>query len=152
MPAAYVDISNLAKDLSLAGQRVDLAIAGAIRTAALAIQHEAQQDAPKKTGTLASSIQVNFVGPLTAVIGPTVYYGVYQEFGTRGPYVIKPRKPDGRLVFQVNGTTVFAKQVTHPGLHARPYMRPAAQDVVGNLVQKVGGVGVQMVMEPNVND
>ena len=149
MSAVYVDVSNLATAIGGAGGRADAAIAVAIRGAANQIQQEAQQLAPKRTGTLASSIVANFPGPLTAVIGPSASYGAYQEFGTRGPYEIHPRRPGGRLVFQVEGKTVYAKKVTHPGLKAQPYMRPAAKDVIGNLVDSVGGIGVNMVVSPD---
>lgn len=41
------------------------------------------------------------------------------------PHVIVPKasNPIGRLVFQVNGRTVFAKKVNHPGNRPNPYLR-----------------------------
>lgn len=153
MPAVYADISALSQSLALAsGSKVNVAVAGAIRVAAGQIQTEAQEKAPKKTGALASSISVSFHGPLTAIIGPGVDYGVYQEFGTHGPYEIHPKKPGGVLVFEINGTVVRTKKVIHPGLKPRPFMRPAAQDVIGKLTDRIGGIGVNMIVEGDVGD
>lgn len=151
MPAAFADVSQLAADLHKAsGQHTHDAAAGLIRSAASQIQSVAQEMAPKRTGALASSITVRFAGPLTAVIGPTEFYGVFQEFGTKGPYTIKPKRPDGYLVFEVNGTKVFARQVTHPGIRAHPFMRPATQQVIDNMTGDMADTGVQLIMEPSV--
>lgn len=144
--AATIDLNNLAKDLNGAAANVDSVVAGLIRNAAYDLQRDAQQRAPIRTGALRSSIQVSFRGPLYAEIGPSVFYGVFQEFGTRGPYEIRPKRPGGVLVFTVNGTRVVTKKVTHPGLDARPYMRPAAQDIAADLTDKTGSAGVQLII------
>lgn len=51
------------------------------------------------------------------------------ERGTR-PHVIRPRKARV-LVFQVNGRTVFAREVHHPGTRAYRIMETALRRVVG---------------------
>ena len=61
--------------------------AAVLRRAALAIQADAQALAPVDTGALRSSISTTVegdgrFGAMTAEIGPTVEYGIYQEFGT----------------------------------------------------------------------
>jgi HK97 gp10 family phage protein len=102
------------------------------------VQAEAQSLAPIKSGALRNSITVRYVGALSAVIGPQVNYGVYQEFGTgtRGEfptasYTITPKKGQ-YLSFNVNGKKVVTRKVTHPGIPARPYMRPALANVLGD--------------------
>lgn len=59
----------------------------ALRRAAYAIQADAQALAPVDTGALRSSITTTIegdgrFGTMAAEIGPTVEYGIYQEFGT----------------------------------------------------------------------
>lgn len=150
MPAVYADLTNLTKALDAASKdKTHLAMAGILRQMAGEIQTTAEDLAPKRTGALAASIQVTFNGPLDVIIGPTVHYGPFQEFGTKGPYTIEPRRPGGVLVFEVNGTKVFTKKVTHPGLKARPYMRPAAEQVIRKYTREVGNVGVQIIVAPD---
>lgn len=67
--------------------RLGAAGSAALRRAAYAIQADAQALAPVDTGTLRASISTSIegdgrFGAMTAEIGPTVEYGIYQEFGT----------------------------------------------------------------------
>lgn len=54
-----------------------------VKKAGLAIQARAQSMAPVKTGTLRRSITTQFPTDLSAVVGPSVHYGIFLEFGTR---------------------------------------------------------------------
>lgn len=54
--------------------------------------------------------------------------GVFQEYGTQGPYVIEARVAKA-LAFEVGGQTVFAKHVVHPGLPARSFMQSTADEL-----------------------
>lgn len=67
--------------------RLGAAGSAALRRAAYAIQADAQALAPVDTGALRSSISTTVTGDgrfgaMAAEIGPTVEYGIYQEFGT----------------------------------------------------------------------
>lgn len=54
-------------------------------------------------------------------IGTALRFAWYHHHGTR-PYTIRPKR-GGRLVFRVgDGSTVFAREVRHPGLPARPFL------------------------------
>lgn len=137
MTAASADLRELASDLAYAsGTGIEKAAIDLITDVAMKVQQFAAAAAPRDTGKLSASIAITWVDRLTAVIGPTVFYGVYQEFGTgsRGEfpghiYEIRPKsKP--YLVFKVNGKTVVARVVHHPGVRAKPYMRPAAQQAL----------------------
>jgi phage gpG-like protein len=157
--AAYADLTALAQDLAYAsGVGIAKATEKVIKDAAQNIQSEAQTRAPIKSGALRNSISIRYPDPYSAIIGPDVEYGVYQEFGTglRGefpgaPYEIKPRNPGGVLAFKIGNRTVFAKKVTHPGVRARAYMRGALEDYLGDrLVTKMAEAGSLVIIKgPN---
>ena len=89
--AASADLSALAQDLSVISQTSAAAAAQqVIQQAAQRVQAEAQSLAPVKTGALRDSISIKYPSPTSAIIGPQVSYGVYQEFGTgsRGEFEI----------------------------------------------------------------
>lgn len=44
-----------------------------------------------------------------------------------GPYTIRPRKGKA-LKFEVDGRTVYARSVRHPGTKGRPWMRRAGEE------------------------
>jgi HK97 gp10 family phage protein len=150
MSVAYADLSGLAENFarasgqSFAAAAADLVNSYAAQTAALA-----QSYAPVDTGALRDAITISRPSPLTAVIGPArIPYAVYQEFGTasRGEfggsvYTIRPKKPGGVLVFTVNGRTVYAKEVKHPGIPPHPYMRPAFERIVTPFGQSLAELG-----------
>jgi phage gpG-like protein len=85
------------------------------------------------------------VEPRRVVWGTNVSYAAVQNFGGRKSYVIKPRKPGGRLLF----AGVLARQVKHPPLAARTFMgfsrqalaemrrtmQEAAQDAIGTALR-----------------
>lgn len=73
-------ISNRLPGLSGAARK---AVSDEVKRAALEIQAGAQQKAPVKTGTLRRSISSQFPSDVSAVVGPSVEYGLYVEMGTR---------------------------------------------------------------------
>ena len=80
-------VRKIGADLRGESARVGARAALAIRRTAAAIERDAKINAPVDTGALRSSISTatgNDVrgGRMTAVIGPTVSYGVYVELGT----------------------------------------------------------------------
>jgi len=137
--AATADLVSLAADLSAAsGDSLMISAEKIIKDAAQKIQATAQANAPFKSGKLRASIRIRYVGPLTAIIGPSVDYGVYQEFGTgtrgefpTGVYEIRPRNAKV-LSWTSNGKRRFAKVVHHPGIKPHPFMRPAFEQVLGD--------------------
>lgn len=151
--AASADLTSLASDLAYASnQGMFKAAQQIIQTTAMNVRDEAQTRAPVKSGRLRDSITVRYVSALSAIIGPQVNYGVYQEFGTgtRGEfptasYTIKPK--NGKyLSFTVNGKRVVTRSVTHPGIKARPYMRPALTETLGDeMTQKLLEKGALLI-------
>jgi phage gpG-like protein len=128
-----------------------------IMQTAMKVQSEAQTRAPIKSGRLRDSISIQYPTPLSAVIGPQVSYGVYQEFGTgsRGefpgaPYKITPKKGT-YLKFKIGAKTVFVKSVDHPGVRARAYMRGGLEAALGaGMVEEMLKAGTLMITKgPN---
>lgn len=152
--AATADLRQLSANLASAGgYAFEPVAAQVVREAVEQVAAEAKSRAPRKTGALADSIVVVFQGPLTAMVGPTKKYGVFQEFGTgtrgefpTGMYVIRP-KVASKLRFEVDGKTVFAKEVHHPGIKAHPFMRPGLQAALDKLQDQLGQAGVSMSMK-----
>lgn len=143
------DLTSLAQALDQAsGIGIDRAAAEVVRDGAYGIQHTAQSKAPKRTGALASSIEVRFEGPLKATIGPTAKYAPFVVYGTR-PHPIYPRKPGGVLVFQSHGETVFTKKVNHPGTKANPFMHDATEEVLNEMAKNLGVAAVGIITDAN---
>lgn len=101
-----------------------------------------------RTGRLASSVVAYpaevignaIVGRVESSAG-TAFYGKIHEFGGQRPYVILPKNAKA-LAFMMNGKQVFAKSVFHPPLPARPFMKPAQdqmrQQIVEGLAEATG--------------
>lgn len=137
--AATADLTRLIQNFERA-QAVAPKIAQQYLTeAATDIRARMRALAPVKTGYLMNSIRI-ISEPGRMTIGPIgVFYAPYMEFGTGtrgefpGPmYEIRP-KTKKNLVFKINGRWVSTKVVKHPGVRARPYARPAARAVLGEL-------------------
>jgi len=150
--AASADLSALAADLAAAGQGIEKAAELVVASTAQKVQALAIAKAPRLTGKLAASITIRWEGKTTAIIGPQVKYGEYQEFGTasRGefggqPYVIRPKTAGGVLAFKINGRTIITKQVTHPGVKAQPFMRPALQEALGPMAERLAQTGALLI-------
>ena len=85
-----LDISQavaLASRFTTASGRIGAAASAVLRRTAYAIEADAKASAPVDTGALRASISTSLTGDgrggsMTAEIGPTVEYGVYQEYGT----------------------------------------------------------------------
>lgn len=103
----------------------------------------AKELVPRKTGNLGRTIRLGTVTDTGADIiaggqNGVGYAGVV-EFGSR-PHVIVPRYKKAlawggarRLSGSArsgSGATIFAKRVNHPGTKPKPYLVPAAQEVV----------------------
>ncbi|GAW54743.1 HK97-gp10 family putative phage morphogenesis protein [Nocardioides sp. PD653] len=77
----------VASQIAAAGPRIGAAGSAVLRRTAAAVQADAQALAPVDTGNLRSSISTTITGDgrtgqMSAEIGPTAEYGVFQEYGT----------------------------------------------------------------------
>jgi HK97 gp10 family phage protein len=115
---------------------------GALRAGAKVIEAEAKANVPVKSGVLRDSIRVSarLKGrTVTASIkagGKTksgdAFYAKFVEFGTAA-HAIKGRN-GGWLSFG----GLFAKSIQHPGMQAKPFMRPALDAKASDAVVAVG--------------
>jgi len=93
-------LSPLMSVLDIAGK--DIGVKGALTTAAIMVQRLARENAPVRSGRLYNSIGYKVNG-MTAVIAPTVDYGIYVEMGT-GLF-----GPKGQLIYPTSKRVLASK-------------------------------------------
>lgn len=123
MAVASADITKLAEALQRTAEQSGITTQQVMIQSANHIMAEMESRTPVKTGALRQSLAIK-VETNKVIIGPNTPYAGFVEFGTK-PHVIRPKRPDGVLVFTINGTKVFTKKVNHPGTKAQPYVVPA---------------------------
>lgn len=116
--------AELAAKLRALGAKGPVMMAAALHAGALLIQNQAKVLVPKKTRTLSRSIIIvaDKVGGNKAkvLIGPTVEYGKWIEFGT-GIYAKDGKGRKTPWVWR----TGDGRFITTRGYRPKPYMRPA---------------------------
>jgi hypothetical protein len=108
----------------------------------LMVVARAKELVPRQTGNLGRTIRLGQVSEteVQVLAGGTagVGYAQFVEFGTR-PHIIRPRNKrilawgtDRRLSgsARTGSDMIFAHEVHHPGTAAKPYIMPAAEEVV----------------------
>ena len=97
---------------------------------AFIVELKEKEKAPVDTGRLRSSI-TTVLQPMKALVGPTVFYAPYVEYGTRPhwapkgalqPWASRHGFPAGSL-----GDFLVRRAIAKRGTRAQPFMRPAAQ-------------------------
>lgn len=81
------EVRALGSRIKASGPRIGAAASAALRKTAFDIEADAKALAPVDTGNLMNSISAEIAGDgrfgtMSAEIGPTAEYGIYQEFGT----------------------------------------------------------------------
>jgi hypothetical protein len=114
-----------------------------MRAVAEGMESEIKDRAPKRTGEMARSIEVEWTGPLTLrVKGSDV--AAYVEFGTKPHDIVPKTKP--YLVFRTKqGNWVKTKKVRHPGTKPSPFIQPVVHDVMKSLGDDLGKMGTQLL-------
>ncbi len=97
---------------------------------------DARTNAPVDTGKLAQSIvedPIESDNPfrVTGSVTSTAPYSAFVHQGTQ-PHIIRPRNASA-LRFTMNGATVFAKSVNHPGTKPRPFLTNAVARVLRDM-------------------
>lgn len=120
------------------GETVASVLVRAAQYGAGVIRAAADADAPSPgsvtTKTVASGKKVR------VDIGPDKkhWYHRFFEFGA-DRHEIKPKRAK-RLRFEIGDVFVFARAVQHPGMAAKPFLRPAMDEHQGQAVAAVGDV------------
>lgn len=92
---------------------------------------EIVKNTPKVTGHLANHWSQKLISENERLIDNNLYYAEYVIDGTR-PHEIKPRTA-GALSFVVNGHTIFAKRVEHPGNQPNPFVEDSILTIEARL-------------------
>lgn len=140
---ASADITRLAEALRKSGRDANATTQQALIESANFLLTEMEVRVPVKSGNLRRSLSIRVEGD-RVIVGPTAAYAAYVEFDTR-PHEIKPKNPNGVLVFQVNGKTVYARKVHHPGTRAQPFVRPAYEEWRKTIAHLVGEKNVKNI-------
>ncbi len=124
--------------LKKTGANVDGILVQAVVAGASVIQGAANAKAP------GPHIEINAHpkrrGKIRVDIGPDKDHWYYMFFETGAtPHRIGPKNRK-MLRFYEGGEPVFAHAVSHPGMPARPYLRPALDEREGDAVDAVGRV------------
>lgn len=83
MAGTSVQVRVISNRLPGMGPLIQAAVSEAVKKTTLDVEAKAKGLAPVKTGTLRRSIVSQFPSPLTGIVGPSVLYGKFVEFGTR---------------------------------------------------------------------
>ena len=135
--AAYADLTALIADLQEASHGDDIT-EQALDEVSDEIFMDQTAHVPVKTGLLKSTIHIErsagmrFIGPRHEMAP----YDIFVAEGTKA-HVIEA-KPGKVLVFKVNGKTVFAKKVHHPGTQPQPFAEQSLtrwQESLGDKLQ-----------------
>jgi HK97 gp10 family phage protein len=105
---------------------------------AIFVEAEAKQRVAVKTGHLRRSITHETEHEdhkSTARIGTNVEYAQVLEEGSK-PHEIK-RKDGKPLKLNINGKWVTVGKVNHPGTKAQPYLRPAIEENVDEIQERI---------------
>jgi hypothetical protein len=106
---------------------------------------------PRKTGDTAKSWTIHYHksgDTVTWEITPDGKEDIvtFLEFGTK-PHVIEPKDEDGVLVFEIEGETIFAKKVFHPGTKPLGFVRLTQEDldksvteIIDRLHSRIGSI------------
>lgn len=142
---ASADITRLAEALRKSGKEADATTQSVLIEAANYILTEMEVRVPVASGRMKASLGIK-VELDRVIIGPDVPYAGFVEFGTK-PHDIRPKSPNGVLVFTVNGQRVFARVVHHPGTKAQPFVEEAFQAWIDRLGPMVANANVKVITD-----
>lgn len=132
------------RELDNLEDRILAAMEHMYRNIALQLWGDIRQETPVRTGRAAGSWELNQLGRLTWRIHTAVSYVVDLMEGT-DPHEIRPVNAKA-LAFKIDGQTIFAKRVMHPGTPPNPFIDRAIartegriDDFVDQALDAVGG-------------
>lgn len=134
------------------------ALSRGMRAAGNVVRDEARLRAPKETGKLAKSIKTGSPRKIDGgafsvrvrLDGDHSYLGIFHEYGVRPHYItageetLSPRKLTQRARAEAEAGSIviggnhIRGAVLHPGITARPFMRPALDTKAEEALQALG--------------
>lgn len=129
-------LTKVIKQINAFDGKARLRVESALKKGTQAVQREAKQRAPKKTGKLRKSIKKQFsVTKLEGRVYSNLSYAHLVEFGYR-PHIVKP-KTRKAMRFEAGGETAFAKRSQIPKYTGKPFMEPAYKYCEQSIIEAV---------------
>ena len=135
MSIEVIGADEAAQFFSEASAELRMAVHTNLERVCQEIADYARSIAPKRTGHYADSIYYMTQGECRFIIGASAAYSAIIEFGSM-PHFILPRNVRA-LRFEVDGETVFAKWVHHPGTVPQLIIHRAKKDNYEKIIQAV---------------
>lgn len=136
------------------------ALKSAMIAGARVVRDEARANVPRKSGKLAKSIKTSspraFTGGAASVkvklLGPHSFVGTFLEYGVSPHLIARTGAGQGKVAIQkaVDGKGVVSTKamkigedfvsgiIMHPGIVARPFLRPALDRKQGEVIDAIG--------------
>lgn len=141
------ELDDMLEDFTaLAGKRADAIATQIIHSMGEDIGKLAERYAPRDTGELADSIEVDNSTKLETRVRATAPHAAFVEFGTWshnvfnpqvGTYEIRPREADALRFIGSDGVPVFTRVVNHPGIEPNPFMGRATMEVLDDYSKRI---------------
>lgn len=161
--------------LSKADKQLIKTVTKEFRTFGKGLQEEARREAPVQTGKLRDSIKYKLTNADTSKVAISLYAGNNERpevvvrtvlLGSR-PHEIRPKKPNGVLVFnsyrgskvakrggvtniKLKGGLVFTRRVHHPGTKPNDFLGRAfntMQPTLDNMLKRIGRLTIDFITE-----
>ena len=136
-----INLELLVEILKEAEKRSYIGFRNALKMTAEDIAKEARDNVKRSsynTGALHNSINTIYGKQGTeAIIRAGAKHSPFIEYGTKA-HIINAKK--NVLAFESGGKMVFAKNVKHPGIKAKPFMEPAFNKNVPEFIKRLEAV------------
>lgn len=151
----YVDVTQLAQDLSQTGGSVRHNTQMLVASSLAQIELLATAYAPRRTGRMAGGINTEILNDgMSGKVSVPATYATFVEFGTgtRGefpgqPIIIRPRRGQYLRFTTKDGRTIYTKRVVNPGMAPRPFLRPAFERVMAPLVAGIADTAALSIVK-----
>ncbi len=136
MKVDSAELGEALKSIKAWDGRTRLEVENVMKRGTKDVRREAVQRVAKRSGKLKKSLKTRFrASKCEGQVYTKVPYAHILEYGAKG-HEIKARNKKA-LHFMQNGEHVFAQKVKVPRFLARPYLKPAYDYVVPDIIMKI---------------